>query len=259
MQKKNKKVKDLLTIDDKVVYDFSGSYDFNSYMYFMEDIFKSFTTNEIRFFREKLNITEDSVLLDVPCGYGRHANILAGLIKKVVGVDSNENFIMKAQRDAEECGIANVDYVVSDMRNINYNREFTHLILMGTSFGMFDHKDNLTVLRKLITSLKDSGIFCIELINPEATGSKYWVFDKEKNLLIDKMYFDKVHNRFFTERTYILNGKRTDTIVSVEVFSLKQFQVIVEAMGAKIIDVYGMNGSLFTSNSGTMIVIGQKN
>ena len=62
-------------------------------------------------------------ILDVPCGFGRHANRLAARGYDVVGVDLVAGFLERARAGAAAAGLR-VDYRQADMRALEFVAEF---------------------------------------------------------------------------------------------------------------------------------------
>ncbi|WP_246859450.1 cyclopropane-fatty-acyl-phospholipid synthase family protein [Spirosoma sp. KCTC 42546] len=58
------------------------------------------TTNEVDFLIETMEIKPGNTLLDIPCGYGRHAIELAKRGVQVTGVDIFTEFLQTLQKRA---------------------------------------------------------------------------------------------------------------------------------------------------------------
>ena len=60
-------------------------------------LIKDWLQKEIEYLKE--NIKSNSKILDVGCGFGRHIEVLANFSKEVIGIDENENMIMKTKQN----------------------------------------------------------------------------------------------------------------------------------------------------------------
>ena len=84
-------------------------------------------------------------ILDLACGFGRHANRLAALGHTVTGIDLTPGFLEIARQDAEKRNVE-VKYQQGDMRGITFDDKFDRVMLLFTSFGYFTDEENLQVL-----------------------------------------------------------------------------------------------------------------
>src|SRR6266478_350484 len=105
------------------------------------------TRREVDFLLRALRPAPGARILDVPCGYGRHAAALARRGFRVVGVDLSRAMIAEARRRFAER--PRLTFVRGDMRKIAYRGEFDAVINLYTSFGYFTPAQNRAVLRRL--------------------------------------------------------------------------------------------------------------
>ncbi|MGX7829667.1 class I SAM-dependent methyltransferase [Actinokineospora sp. 24-640] len=93
------------------------------------------TVEEIDFVEERLGLAPRSLVLDVPCGSGRHSLELARRGHRVTGVDLSAEAIGHARRAA--AGL-DVDLVHADMREIPRDNRFDAVVCLGNSFGYLE-------------------------------------------------------------------------------------------------------------------------
>jgi cyclopropane fatty-acyl-phospholipid synthase-like methyltransferase len=243
-------------------FDVGAAYDVDNYLYFIRDLVTdALSEQEVKFFINSLELNNNSTVLDLPCGYGRHSNILAKYVLSVIGVDISDDYLAIARKNAQFEGVE-VQYIKDDMRTIRLGKYFDAVIMVFTSFAMFGHKENINVLDNIARHLKDRGKFCIELMNPSYLGHEFkrdYVFEKEGNLMIDRLNYNRFSNRFTSRRIYIKGGKRVDAMMSHEIFSKEQLDVIFSLLNLKITEIFSScTGTLFSSDSHKMILIGEK-
>ena len=113
-------------------------------------------------------------VLDLCCGPGRHAVVLAKRGCAVTGVDRSKFLLQKAEERANAEGVR-IEFVHEDMRNFARPAAYDLALNFFTSFGYFnDREDDIKVLRNIYTSLRPEGVCFLEMI------SKEWL---AKNLL----------------------------------------------------------------------------
>lgn len=123
------------------------------------------TRDEICFLSRLLE--RRSRVLDVACGYGRHALGLTQAGHDVVGLDRSAELIALAGAHASRTGGGRPAFVVADCRQVPFERAFDAAICMFTSFGYFRcPQDNESVLASVARSLRTGGAFLIDLNNP---------------------------------------------------------------------------------------------
>jgi SAM-dependent methyltransferase len=107
---------------------------------------------------EILGLPAGERLLDVPCGQGRHAHLLAEAGFDVMGLDYSKHLLDVARRR----GItSNLRYVRGDMRALsaNWTGRFAAVLNLFTSFGFFfDPADDLRVMREFARVLQPGGL-----------------------------------------------------------------------------------------------------
>lgn len=111
-----------------------------------------------------LKLKPGSRLLDLACGTGRHAVLLAKRGAFVVGVDKTEAYLKEARVNAR--GLSNCLFARGDMRRLPFEGEFDAAMNLWTSFGYFDKpSDDLKALKGVARALKPGGLFLIDLLD----------------------------------------------------------------------------------------------
>jgi SAM-dependent methyltransferase len=96
-------------------------------------------------------------VLDVPCGFGRHALALGDRGYRVVGVE-------RAPEVAREARAAGVDVRELDMRRLGELPEtFDAVVCMWASFGWFDDATNAEVLAAMAARTRPGGVGVVVL------------------------------------------------------------------------------------------------
>lgn len=106
---------------------------------------------------ELLALPSGSRILDVPCGQGRHAHLLAEAGFRVDGMDYSRHLIDLAK---ERGTGATLRYVVGDMRRMpaRWTGRFDAVVNLFTSFGFFaDPADDAGTVREFARVLRPGG------------------------------------------------------------------------------------------------------
>lgn len=123
------------------------------------------TRQDVAFLARQLPQPRYRRILDLCCGYGRHAVLLAELGYRVTGVDRDTDAIAEAKQQAMAAG-QDVGYVVGDMRDLDaLPGTFDAVINMWQSFGYFDDATNVELLRQIAGRLTPGGRFIVDMYN----------------------------------------------------------------------------------------------
>jgi SAM-dependent methyltransferase len=104
-----------------------------------------------------LGLPVGSRILDVPCGQGRHAHLLAEAGYKLDGLDYSEHLLRIARKRGTG---PNLKYTRGDMRKlpIRWKGKFDAVVNLFTSFGFFDDPgDDARVMEEFARALKPGG------------------------------------------------------------------------------------------------------
>jgi cyclopropane fatty-acyl-phospholipid synthase-like methyltransferase len=112
----------------------------------------------------KLHIEPNSLVLDIACGKGRHARMMAQLGHTVTGIDLSKESI----KYANEHVIPNVEFFVHDMlypMRINYYHVVTNFF---TSMGYFAKpQHDFKAFKAMYDNLKEGGLMVIDFFNEQ--------------------------------------------------------------------------------------------
>ena len=104
-------------------------------------------------------------VLDMACGAGRHAILLAKKGLSVTAVDLSENLLSIAKRTAEKENL-NIHFILSDIRDFKTTVRFDLILNLFTSLGYFEtDEENISVLKKAYDLLEVDGYFVIDFFN----------------------------------------------------------------------------------------------
>lgn len=131
----------------------------------------SASAHEVDVAVRELDLKASARVLDVGCGRGRHALLLAGRGYDVTGVDFVDGFIDAAKESARENGVDRARFVTGDARSVDLDAaSFDAIVCLYDVIGTFpDQEDNQRVVDNLARHLKPGGRVLASVMNLELT------------------------------------------------------------------------------------------
>jgi SAM-dependent methyltransferase len=240
-------------------FDFTALFN-EDYLYFYEPhLTPERNEREVNLIWTLLQLQAKMTVLDLACGHGRIANLLAQRGCSVTGLDATALFLEKARQDAQ-IGI-DVEYIQGDMRSLPWTEHFDCIINWFTAFGYFDDEDNRKVLVQAYRALKPGGKLLLELQSLYRILKEFRanaVTERDCNYLIDCTRFDVFTNRTYTKRTVIRDGQVRQMNYFVRHFTFTELRDWLLQTGFQEVQGYGNNGEPLTVDSRRMIVLAIK-
>jgi SAM-dependent methyltransferase len=199
-------------------------------------------------------------ILDLACGFGRHANRLAALGHSVVGMDMMPGFLEMARQRAAELGVQ-VDYRQGDMRELDFVEEFDLVLLLFTSFGYFGDEENVRVMENVARALKPGGLLGFDVPNRDAVTKDVpsaHVIDRDGDLTINRLSFDVLSGRFHNRRILIRDGIRKDKPFSIRLYNATEIRDLLNRAGLQVRKMVGYGGQPLSADSRGILVVAQK-
>jgi SAM-dependent methyltransferase len=247
---------------DEEGFDFEAVFDAEDYLYFnQETLTPERTQMEVDTLVRELSLDEACSILDLACGFGRHANALAALGHTVTGVDLIPGFLERARIEAQELHLP-TKFIQADVRTIDFNQEFDHVLLLFTSFGYFKDDENQLVLENVRRALKPGGLFVFETHNRDAFLKRlqpFMVTEKGEDLMIDRGSFDTITGRWYNRRIVIRDGVRKDKPFFVRLYNPSEIEELVTRAGMQVHKMLGgYDSQPLTNESCSLVIIAKK-
>jgi SAM-dependent methyltransferase len=184
---------------------------------------------EVDFIQEMGGLNNNSKVLDLMCGYGRHAIELGRRGIQVMAIDNLEYYINEIDRvkQAENLPIHPVrsDLLTVDLQNEMYEAA----ICMGNSFNFFDRDNATSILKNISSHLKPNGIFILNSWSIAEIAYKHF---KEKDWHYAGPYKCVLEHKFLfhpsriqIEQTTISPGNDIELVIGIDyVFSLNEIE-----------------------------------
>lgn len=220
------------------------------------------TALEVDFLHNVLSLPPNARLLDLGCGYGRHAIPLAQKNLTVVGLDRSPVLIAKAQSLAQQQHEAPV-FLRADVRAIPFFETFDAVISMFSSLGYFeDENENFLVLQNIADTLSPGGKLLIETANRDFIirhNLPVQVYHPEGVLLIEEREFDALTSRSLVDVTIVQNGEETHLHHSIRLYTPTELDMLLASVGLATIAVWGdFHGDDLTIDSPHLILLAEK-
>ncbi|WP_371370976.1 cyclopropane-fatty-acyl-phospholipid synthase family protein [Sporomusa aerivorans] len=221
------------------------------------------TNQEVRFITDVLNLKPGQSILDLYCGYGRHAIELAKQGLKVTGVDATQDFLDIAVQKAQEANVT-ITFEQKDMRELDYDRQFSAIINMFAAFGYFTDEENAGIVKLVAKALQPKGLFLIDLLNRDwmvrNNLNRYWRHPSGEYVLSYKI---QLENGIATMKRQLINqitGSKVQYEFVLRAYSLPEMKDIFTSSGLSIVETFGgFDGRPYSSDTPRMIILAKKN
>jgi SAM-dependent methyltransferase len=178
---------------------------------------------------------EGGDLLDVPCGFGRHALPIAAAGYHVVGVDRAQPLLDEAQRRAG--GERWPKFVRADYRELPFADEsFDAAVNLFSSLGYLGDEQDTRALAEIGRVLRPGARLVIELMHRDFVVTHFrdssWQMLGEGRLLLEQRTFDPALGLAQTTQTLIEpGGGRDSRTFSLRVYTATELLAMLERAG----------------------------
>jgi SAM-dependent methyltransferase len=245
----------------KPLFDLDNVFEVDDYMYVYRDVLTGERSDaEIATLAKLLELDTPMKILDLACGFGRHANRLAALGHTVTGIDFNPAFLKIARQQAKQMGVK-VEYHLADMRQIDFVEEFDRVVMLFTSFGYFEDGENERVVENIARALKPGGLLGFDIPNRDGVVKDVPISDvieKDGNLIINRLSFDVLTARFHNRRIVIRDGIRKDKPHAIRIYTATEIRDLLNRAGLGVNKILGYDGKPLSTRSQAMMIIARK-
>ncbi|NTW52470.1 MAG: class I SAM-dependent methyltransferase [Chlorobiaceae bacterium] len=199
-----------------------------------------------------------SPVLDIACGAGRHAIALARRGFHVTANDLSAFLLGEAEKEARDEGLE-IEFSCCDMRNIKLDRNFELIVQLFSSFGYFDtDEDDRAVIRNVSSMLRPGGWYVLDIINPEHLR-KHLVPRTEKQIETLTITEERVLTERNVSKTITIkdaNGDRCTFSESVRLFAPEEISGLLESENLEVMLMAGdYSGSEFQAGSSPRMIL----
>jgi SAM-dependent methyltransferase len=222
------------------------------------------TLREVDFIEQSLQLPVGAEVLDVGCGYGRHAIELVHRGLNVTGLDLSLPLLIRAADEAQRRSLS-VNFVHADMREMAFEKQFDGAYCMLTSFGYFDEEANLKVAEGIARALKPGARLLLDVVNRDYViadlPSRVW-WEGKGCVVLEEVDFNFHTSRIVTHRSIVFeDGRQLEQEISIRAYSLHEMGRLLKQAGLRLVEVSGTlatRGQFFGTTSRSLLVLTER-
>ncbi len=222
------------------------------------------TQAEAEFVLDAMGLAAGAHVLDVGCGYGRHAMELAARGFHVVGLDLSTALLVRGGEEARRRGLT-INFVQGDMRELDFENQFDGAYCLFSTFGYFDDETNKKALTNIGKALKPGGKVLVEILNRDYLitdlPTRVW-WEGEGCVVLEEVELNYFSSRIQVNRSVVFDdGRQLEQEISVRAYSLHEVGKLMHAAGFRVLEVsggYQTKGRFFGNQSRHIIVLAER-
>lgn len=221
------------------------------------------TVKELEFMIPYFNLQPGSKVLDLMCGYGRHAIGMARKGIAVTAVDNQPDYIAEIKQAAGAENLP-VTSVLAGVLEFSSDEKFDLAICMGNSLNFFNAADTTSIFKKIAGLLKPGGSLLVnswslaEIVFKNTLSRTWSDINGTKFLTEGKLLFHPT--RFEMQSIMIMPDGKTETRNAVDyIFSINEIEAMIQQAGLVLKEVYSIPGKKkFTVGEPRAYLVAQK-
>ena len=202
-------------------------------------------------------------VLDVPCGQGRHAHLLAEAGFRVDGLDYSRHLIDLARARGTGAGLK---YVVGDMRTMpaRWTGRFDAVVNLFTSFGFFDDaRDDVRTIEEFARVLKPGGTLIWHGGSRDGVMSRFlardWWKAEDGTMIGHERAFDPLSGILTIDTAWEGPSGRGTRTHRIRLYTASRLAELCLDAGLVVEEAYdGFRDRPVTRRSGEMLLVARK-
>ncbi|MBB1283084.1 class I SAM-dependent methyltransferase [Flavisolibacter sp. BT320] len=197
---------------------------------------------ECSFIEDVANLKQEDAVLDLMCGYGRHALELGRRGYHVTAIDNLQAYTDEINEMAATEKLP-VKAMTSGALEVSLEQTFKAAICMGNSFAFFNSEDAAAILQKIASHLTACGTLILNTWMIAEIAIKHfqereWYYVEDYKYLLDYQYHFSP-NRIESEHTLIAPDGLVEVIKGVDyIFTLQELEAMLQTAGLKMKSIY---------------------
>jgi 2-polyprenyl-3-methyl-5-hydroxy-6-metoxy-1,4-benzoquinol methylase len=207
---------------------------------------ESLTKAEVDFLINYNNLKPGSRVLDLMCGYGRHALALARQGIYVTAVDNLADYVDEVKLIAEKENLP-VSSIQEDVMSFQSEEQFDLVICMGNSLSAFNQADTMKLFSLVSSHIKKGSRFIISTwmiaeIAIKQFREKSWMNINGLKFLLDCQYLFQPA-RVESEHLIIAEDGKTETKKAIDyIFSLNEYEEMLNKSDFSLSEIFSIPG-----------------
>ena len=222
------------------------------------------TQREAAHLIEALGLKQGQSVLDVGCGYGRHAMEMAARGHNVVALDLSLPLLLRGADEAQRRGLS-INFVHGDMREMAYEAQFDGVYCVFSTFGYFDDDANKRTAQLFARALRPGGRLVLELLNRDYIitdlPTRVW-WEGDGCVVLEEVDFNYFTSRLVSNRSIVFDdGRQVEQEISIRSYSLHEVGKLLHGAGFRVLSVSGglaARGRFFGKDSRQIIVVAER-
>ena len=221
------------------------------------------TIREVDFMISYFDLKPGSKVLDIMCGFGRHAIALARRDIEVTAVDNLNDYITEINKVAKDHHLP-IKPVKANIAVYKPDETFDLSICMGNSLNFFNEEQTIKILTNIAIALKPNGHLLInswsleEIVNLKGNNNAETQVGDLKFINESKQLTNP--SRIETKSTIITPKGETEMKIAIDyIFSISQIESMLKKAGLKLEKIYSIPGKkIFTAGDPRAYIISKK-
>ena len=227
-------------------------------------IFPEKTTKaEVDFIVEEAKLNPGNDVLDLMCGYGRHALEFARRKINVTAVDNLPEYINEINENSRSEGLS-LQCICTDVLEMQLDKEYDAVICMGNSLQFFNEEDVVRLLSNISEHLKDKGklfinTWSIAEIAMNNFKENSWSRLGELLFLTESKFL--FHPTRVETNSIIINdaGEKEEKMGIDFIYSISELESMFNKTGFQLKEIYSIPGKkLFTISEPRAYIVAEK-
>lgn len=222
------------------------------------------TVKEVEFMLSYFKLEPGNKVLDLMCGYGRHAIALAQKGIAITAVDNLDEYIREITETAKKESLL-LEAVKQDAVNFKSSEQYDLALCMGNSLNFFNAADVHTLLSNIHSALKPGGHLLINSwslteIAVKSFVAKTWSEINGLRLLTSCEFLFQPTRMEFTTTAITPDGKTEEKKGIDYVYSVAETDAMLQQAGFSMKEIYSIPGrKKFTLGEPRAYIVAMKN
>lgn len=208
--------------------------------------------------RELLQLPPDGRVLDVPCGEGRVAQILADWGFRVTGIDRSADFLDQARAKAESAGL-DIDYRQDDMWSFTVDQTYDGAISLWSSIGYSGEEEDQRYFESIAQALASGGSFVLDTHVMETLLPDFQEHGWHRAggvLVVEERHFDPSTSRVHSQWSFCGPQGVEEAESSIRIYSFRELVEMLRGAGFDDFVAYGsMELEPFSVGSSRLVLL----